>query len=411
VLSALGRIDEAIESYQTARRRNPNFPDLYTGLGLALRAANRLIEAEESLREAVRRAPADASVHCNLGSLLSDSGRLEEAEQCFREAVRLSPESAEYPYNLGMLHLLTGRLQEGFAGYQHRWQVPPLVPRPFKQPQWRGEPLGGRVLLLHAEQGMGDTLQFCRYLPLIDPAAAVILEVQRPLVRLMRSLPGVRQIVAAGDTPPPFDVHCPLMSLPCAFGTELDTVPASIPYLHADPADAAVWRERLAPYGGLRVGLVWAGKPDLQEVDRKRSLHFDQLAPILDLDGVTLVSLQKGPAAAQIAPSRHGAAVLDWTADLSDFADTAGLVANLDLVIGVDTSTTHLAGALGKPVWLLNRFNTCWRWLLDRDDSPWYPTLRQFRQKQPGDWAGVLAEVRAALKQETAGRIAAPAVL
>jgi hypothetical protein len=260
--------------------------------------------------------------------------------------------------------------------------------------------LDGRVLLVHAEQGLGDTLQFCRYMALFQPDDQVILEAQRPLLRLLGTAPGVKTLVASGDPLPPFDMHCPLLTLPVAFGTNLETIPATIPYLHADPAEAARWRDRLAGVRGLRVGLVWAGKPDLQEVDRKRSLRFAQIEPILGLEGITYVSLQKGPAAVQqLSESRHASAVLDWTGELEDFAATAALIESLDLVIGVDTSVVHLAGALGKPVWLLNRFNTCWRWLLDRDDSPWYPTLRQFRQTQPGDWDGVFVQVRAALER------------
>ena len=406
VLSELGRLDEAIDSYKAAGQRKPDFPDLHTGLGLALRAANRLAEAEASLREAIRRAPGDASLHCNLASLLSDAGRLEEAEASLREAMRLSPDSAEYPFNLGMTQLLAGRLREGFETYQARWHVPPMAPRGFKQPLWRGEPLAGRVLLVHAEQGLGDTLQFCRYMALFHPEDQVILEAQRPLLRLLGTLPGVKTLVAAGDPLPPFDLHCPLLTLPVAFGTTVETIPASVPYLHADPADVACWAARLTGSDGLRVGLVWAGKPGLEEVDRKRSLRFAQVEPILDLEGVTYVSLQKGPIAVkQLAESRHAERVLDWTEEIGDFADTAALAANLDLVIGVDTSVVHLAGALGKPVWLLNRFNTCWRWLLGRDDSPWYPTLRQFRQTQPGDWDGVFTAVKAALEEVVARRV------
>ena len=292
---------------------------------MALRAANRLDEAEESLREAVRRVPEDASLHCNLASLLSDRGRLAEAEAALQEAMRLSPGSAEYPFNLGMTQLLGGRLREGFATYQARWDVPPMVKRGFKQKLWQGEPLAGRVLLVHAEQGLGDTLQFCRYMALFHPDDQVILEAQRPLIRLLGSLPGVKTIVAGGDKLPPFDLHCPLLTLPVAFGTTLETIPRTIPYLHPDPTDVARWGERLAGASGLRVGLVWAGKPDLQEVDRKRSLRFEQVEPILDLEGVSFVSLQKGVVAEQqLAESRFASSVRDWSAEFGDFADTRG---------------------------------------------------------------------------------------
>ena len=265
-----------------------------------------------------------------------------------------------------------------------------------------------RTLLLHAEQGLGDTLQFCRYVPLIAAGAKTVLEVQAPLVRLLSRLPGVASIVAQGACLPPFDAHCPLLSLPGALGTTLDTIPAATAYLAADPALAAEWSERLAGLAGLRVGIVWAGSarddPELAAVDARRSISLEALAPLAGAPGVSFISLQKGEPAAQASRPPLGMALADFTADLDDFEDTAALVANLDLVISVDTAVVHLAGALGKPVWLLNRFDTCWRWLLNRDDSPWYPTLRQFRQSSPGDWTSVIAAVRKAL--ETAGSAA-----
>jgi len=234
-------------------------------------------------------------------------------------------------------------------------------------------------------------------------AGRVILEVPKPLHELMRSLGGGAQIVAMGDPLPDFDMHCPLLSLPLAFGTTLETVPARIPYLGAPEAKASAWRDRLGAHEKKRIGLVWAGNPRKElpgsnRIDRLRSMAFERLKPLFGIAGCEFYSLQKGDdAVAQLreSPLRHR--VIDWTDDLHDFSDTAALVDNLDLVIAVDTSVAHLAGALGKPFWLLNRDGTCWRWLLGRDDSPWYPTARQFRQDDSRDWDGVIARVAGAL--------------
>jgi hypothetical protein len=239
---------------------------------------------------------------------------------------------------------------------------------------------------------------------LIACGAKIILEVQAPLVRLLSRLPGVRQIVARGDNLPPFDLHCPLMSLPHAFGTTLDTIPAVTPYLSVAPALAADWQERLVGLDGLRIGLVWAdgqqlNVPTADVVDRRRSIALKALAPLGEVSGVSFVSLQRDGPAPQAADPSHGLMLHDFTSELRDFADTAALIVNLDLIISVDAAVAHLAGALGKPVWLLNRFDTHWRWLLNRDDSPWYPTLRQFRQPRPGDWDSAVRAARDALQR------------
>jgi hypothetical protein len=269
--------------------------------------------------------------------------------------------------------------------------------RAFSRPRWNGEAGNGGVLLLHAEQGFGDTLQFCRYAPL---AAArgwrVVLEVPQPLVRLMGSLDGVERVVASGDPLPEFDMQCPMMSLPFAFDTELDTIPADIPYLSADHRDVGRWESRLAELGpGLRVGLVWAGNArrhstDLNATDRRRSMDPALLGPLAGVGGVHFFSLQK--------EGEPPFALHDYMDECTDFADSAALVETLDLVIGVDTSVIHLAGSLGKPVWLLNRYDSCWRWLREGETSAWYPGLRQFRQPLPGAWTPVVEAVCRALK-------------
>jgi hypothetical protein len=229
----------------------------------------------------------------------------------------------------------------------------------------------------------------------------------------MTSLAGVERVIARGEPLPDFDLHCPLLSLPLAIGASLEAIPAAVPYLAADPAEAARWREHLAGLPSVKVGLVWAGEPktgypELAAVDRRRSMSLATMAPLAEVSGVSFISLQKGAAGDQAAEPPAGMALADFTAALDDFADTSALVANLDLVISVDTSVAHLAGAMGKPVWLLNRFDTCWRWLQDREDSPWYRTLRQFRQTTPGDWSGVMARARAALSALARGEGASP---
>ena len=403
-LHDLGRHADARAHFREALRARPDHPGAHLGLGVAAGTLGDFPEAERHLREALRLRPDLPEAHNSLGSLQRDLGRLPEAEASLREALRLRPGYPEAWTNLGFVLLQAGRFAEGWAAHEHRWRARPWRSRSrgFDRPAWDGGPLAGRTLLLHAEQGLGDTLQFCRYAPLIrHDGGRVLLETPGPLRRLLAGLPGVA-VLQRGASLPPFDLHCPLMSLPHRFGTTPGTILAAVPYLHADPADVAVWRARLGTLPpGPRIGLVWAGDPGMA-ADGRRSLSLEALAPLADAGGVRFVSLQKGPAASQ--PRPPGLDLHDPTDALHDFADTAALVEALDLVIGVDTAVVHLAGALGRPVWLLNRADTCWRWLAGRDDSPWYPTLRLFRQTSPGDWAGPVVAVRDALLQWTGER-------
>ncbi len=379
---------EAEECYRRALALDPTYEEAHNNLGTLLQAAGRFAEAEAALREALRLRPDYAEAASNLGNVLVGLGRIGEAERAYRLALRLRPGEAESEYNLGVALLSAGRLREGWAGYERRWDRRGAARRDFAAPLWNGEEIGERTLLVHAEQGLGDTIQFCRFLPLLR-ARHLIFEVPKPLARLFAGQRIAARIVAGGDPLPPFDLHCPLMSLTHRLGTTLETVPADIPYLVADPVLVAAWAARLGTLPGLKVGLVWAGNLDFA-ADARRSIDPALLTPLLDLPGATFVSLQVGACAPALA-------LADWSGEIEDFADTAALVAALDLVVGVDTASVHLAGALGKPVWLLNRFDSCWRWLRDRQDSPWYPTLRQFRQASPGDWAGVIGAVRAEL--------------
>lgn len=408
-LKELGRHSEAEATFREALRLNPSFPGLHYNLGILLEELGRFAEAEVSFRAAISLQPGYCDAVMSLGVVLCRLGRVAESETCLREVLRLRPNDAEAHLNLAGALLLDGRLAEGWEHHEWRWKTRKSErARNLSAPLWEGQPIQGQTILLHAEQGFGDTLQFCRYAPLIaNSGAKVILEVPRPLVRLMSRLPGVGEVVVRGDPLPRFDLHCPLMSLPRAARTTLETIPGGS-YLQAEPELSALWRGRLGDLAGIKVGLVWAGgrreDPTIAALDARRSIALDMMAPLGDVSGVSFVSLQKGEpaaqAASQIIPGMH---LHDFTAELNDFADTAALIDGLDLVISVDTSVAHLAGGLGKPVWLLNRFDTDWRWLQNRDDSPWYPTLRQFRQPSPLHWDSVIVAVRDALARLAAG--------
>jgi tetratricopeptide (TPR) repeat protein len=398
MLQQLGRLDEAIACYRRALAFRPDFPEVLNNLGNALQQQGHMDEAIVCYDRAIALKPGYAEAHSNLGNAWRGQARLDNAVAACRRAVELRPDYPGAHTNLALGLLGQGDMTAAWPEYEWRWKTPQLINgrRGFPRPQWYGEPGQGRTLLIHAEQGFGDTLQFCRYATLAAARGLrVILEVQTAMVRLLRSLPGVDRVVAFGEALPPFDLQCPMLSLPLAFGTTVETIPRSESYLRADAADVAIWQARLAPIGSAepKIGLVWAGNPRgdqpmLAHIDWRRSIAPDRLAPLFDLTGLRFVSLQKdGPAAPAHFP------LTDLMGEVSDFADTAALVANLDLVITVDTAVAHLAGALGKPVWLLNRFDSCWRWFETRRDSPWYPTLRLYRQPQAGDWDSVIADV------------------
>jgi Flp pilus assembly protein TadD len=405
LLSDLGRWSEAESLLREALRLDPDVPDTYRNLGAVLTHLKRAAEAEPILRLAARLTPASPEAHFNLGAALHDLRRLGEADSAYREALRLRPDFADAHNNRAYSLLLAGRYAEGWREYEWRWRTRHMAggARGFAAPLWMGEPLDGRALLLHAEQGLGDTLQFCRYARLISGAGRVIIEVQPSLKMLMTTLTDAVEVIARGEPIPAFDLHCPLMSLPLAVGASAEDIPAATPYLSAEPVAAARWRTRLARLAGPRVGLVWAGNshlgyPEFAAVDARRSVSLADMAPLAEVrGGVEFVSLQKGAPSAQGADPPAGMSLSDFTGELGNFAETAALIEALDLVISVDTSVAHLAGAMGKPVWVLNRYDTCWRWLLNRADSPWYPTVRLFRQPAPGDWRSVMRSVANAL--------------
>jgi hypothetical protein len=297
-----------------------------------------------------------------------------------------------------MLLLLEGNFAQGWPEYDwRRWHKD--VARPFPQPLWDGSPLKGRTLLLHAEQGLGDTLQFIRYSARVPrDGGRVVLECQPALLPLLRGLPGLDQVLPLGAALPPFDVQAPLPSLPGLFGTTADSIPAEVPYLRADPERVGQWRRELGPGDGFTVGIAWQGNPK-NKGDRRRSVALSRFVPLAEVPGVRLCSLQVGAGTEQLAGADFP--LLDLGSRLTDFVDTAAAVSCLDLVVCVDTALAHLAGALGKPVWLAVASAPDWRWLLGRPDSPWYPTLRLFRQPSPGDWQSVFAQLAAALRQRS----------
>ena len=402
-LNELGRYAEAEASFRAATTLDPDHVGSRHNLGKALHSQGRLDEAGHVLQEAVRRQPDNSRILNDMGVLLHELGRIADAEMVFRAALDLAPEDADLHYNLGLVLLMTGQYREGWAQYHWRWKTAGyrVRSRGFTQPEWDGSPLPGGTLLINAEQGLGDTLQFCRLAPLaaarLAPDARLILEVHRPLIALLRDQwPGI-EVIGHGDPLPAFDAYLPLLSLGGVLDQDHQTIDGA-PYLRPDPDRVAAWAQRLAPLKGLKVGLVWAGG-NLPAIDRKRSVTLAALAPLAAIPGVSFVSLQKDAPAAQAKTPPVGMTLLDLQDDLTDFDETAAVVANLDLVISVDTAVAHLAGALGTPVWLLNRFDTCWRWELKREDTPWYAGLRQFRQPAAGDWDSVIQTLATALAQ------------
>ncbi len=438
LLAAEGRLDEALTAYRRAVDLAPHIPECQNGLGATLRRLGRTDEAIAALTEALRQRPAFAEAQNNLGACFYDLRDLDRARACYAEAIRINPDYAEARKNLGAalyeqgdtdgaiaqyrgaiaiapayadahFHLgcallRRGDFPQGWAEYEWRREMPAFPAQTWPVPEWRGEPLAGRRLLLYGEQGYGDIIQFARFAPVLAEAGAhVILCVAPALMRLMRTLSGVGEIVEVNRPLPPFDFHIPLLSVPHRLGLTLDTIPA-VPYLRAEPDAAARWRKRLAARPGLKVGLVWAGNPRRDDrdnwlVDRRRSLSLAAFAPLAGTAGITLVSLQKGEPAAEAGHPPPGLDLFDPMAEIGDFADTAALISALDLVIGVDTSVIHLAGALGVPVWVLSRYDGCWRWLEKGERSPWYPSLRLFRQETPGDWTETIARLAGALAE------------
>lgn len=404
VLQDMNRHGEALASFNQAIALRPDNADALNNRGNTLDALDKPDEALADIERALELRPNFAMAWNNRGVVLRNLNRLEDALQSTDRALALQPEYPDAHWNRSLVLLMQGDFRRGWTEYEWRLRLPSLghLPRPFMQPRWSGgEHVCGKVIFVYAEQGLGDTIQFCRYVsPLAARGARVLLEVQRPLRTLLTGLAGVDELLCPGDELPPFDFHSPLLSLPLAFATDLESIPAPRSYLAADTVRVAAWRSRLdkprADAPCRRIGLVWAGSPSLTQ-DRHRSIP---LASLLSLaaPGLQFCSLQKDLRAGDRELLAANPEILHFGDEFCDFADTAALIENLDLVITVDTAVAHLAGALGKPVWILQRFSPDFRWLLGRDDSPWYPSARLFRQPQRGDWDSVISELAAALE-------------
>jgi Tfp pilus assembly protein PilF len=430
-----GQYAESLASLQKARELAPALPKLHLLMGAVLRKLGRLEESADCCLREITIAPADADAHYNLGLARQSLGRPREALESYQQAVKLRPGYIDALMGVGItlrqtdddlaaleifervvaldpahakahwesatILLAQGQYERGWKEYEWRWMLKDrkAPPEEFKQPLWDGKDLGGRRILLHGEQGFGDIIQFSRYAALVaERRGAVILGCPAPLRPIMETVPGVDEVVTSRDNHPPFDVHAPLMSLPAILGTTLETVPRQIPYLRAPAASATLpsWIASTLP--GLKVGLVWIGEVS-NPYTNLRSVGLERLVPLLELPGVYWHSLQVGQAAEELAVSKHAGRIADWGRHFADFGDTARAISQLDLVISVDTCVAHLAGALGKPVWTLLPFDADWRWMHGRTDSPWYPTMRLFRQGKRGDWPGVVSQIKVALRE------------
>jgi tetratricopeptide (TPR) repeat protein len=436
VFKEKGRFDEAVRCYRKALQLNPDLPDAYSNLGITLQKAGRSDEAVTYCRKAVELSPRDATTHYNLGIAFQEKGQLDEAITCYQKASQLAPDDAgiynnlafalqenRRPYeaiphyqkalqlnpdyatahwNLSLALLLIGNFSEGWREYEWRWETQYLISsrRNFKQPLWDGTDINGCTILLHAEQGFGDTLQFIRYAPLVaERGAHVIVECQKELASLLQSVDGIAEVVVRGEELPEFDIQCPLLSLPLAFNTTLQTIPVKVPYIASDTALIRKWKDKIGCDGSkMKVGVVWAGNPGFKQ-NRYRNIPLERFSTLAQIPGVTLYSIQKGEEAKETRNPPGNMNIIDYTEDIRDFSDTASLIENLDLVISIDSAVAHLAGALGKLTWTLLPFSPEWRWLLNREDSPWYPTMRLFRQPALGNWGPVIEYVKKALQE------------
>lgn len=429
-----GDMAAAIDAYGKSLLLNPKQPDVYNNMGVALRSQGKLEAAIACYRRSLVLKPNNAGVYSNMGNALRESGRLETAMASHQQAVKLSPKSPEAYYNLGLvlrdlgqtdaalscfdralgldenhvdcqwdraLTLLEmGKLKEGFAAYECRWNLERSPPRNFDVPMWDGSDLKGKTVLVHHEQGFGDMIQFARYLPMIkDRGGQVVVEAQPELAQLIGTVKGVDKVFNRDQKPPKHDFYIPMMSLAHVFDTNLKTIPATVPYLTPPDPNAVQLPTNLGRI--KRVGIAWAGSPTHRN-DRNRSAGFKHFIELLGLPGISVFSLQKGPASRDIATFGCDALVNNLAGRVGDFADTAAVLSQLDMVITVDTALAHLAGAMGKPVWVAVPFAPDWRWMRGTDTSPWYPSMRLFRQKRHGAWEGVFANIRRAMRDEIA---------
>lgn len=402
LLMGTGQADEAITLFRKAIALKPELAEAYYNLGNTLRDLGDLEGAEEAFRGGIAAKSGYVEAVHNLANVLKSQNRVEAAIVEYRRAIAMKPALGEAHYNMGLVLMLIGAMEEGLEKYEYRWEVDgfPTPKRNFPQPRWTGDDIRDKTLLISAEQGLGDAIQFARYLPMIaDRAKRIVLEARKPLMRLMERLPGVDAVVEAGRALPAFDVHAPLLSLPYILQTRLHTIPGAVPYLKGDPAAIASWRARRD--SRFTVGLIWAGN---RKPDPSRTTGLAALKPILDVQGVRFIGLQKELEPGDDALIAQLGGKLDWWGrDFGDFADTAAAFEAIDLVISIDTGPAHLAGAVARPAWVFIPFAADWRWLMARPDSPWYPTMTLYRQERRGDWTPEIASVAADLRRRVGG--------
>ena len=394
------RWEDCVRLSSRALQTDPHHAEALCNRGAALRMLNRIDAALDDYERALAAEPRYVSAWNNRGVALAALNRHAEALENYERTLEIDPNFDRARFNRSISRLTLGDFEGGWPDYEWSWTGSEMqtAPRAFPQPRWTGrEDLRGKTILLYAEQGFGDTIQFSRYLHRVhERGAKILLEVQSPLKSLMSPLSSVDQVFAAGEALPPFDFHCPLISLALSFGTRLESIPREVPYLAASHERIERWRTRLGETTGPRIGLAWSGSTTLKN-DHNRSIGLARLTALLS-EGCSLVSLQKDVRDSD-RPALDGSAIARFENDIADFQDTAALVTLMDLVISVDTSVAHLAGAMAKPVWILLPFSPDWRWLLEREDSPWYPTARLFRQRRIGDWEPVIEKVRRELQQ------------
>ena len=401
-LAERDRMAEALDCYERALAINPEFVNAHYNLANALRKVDEHVRAIDRYQRAIELKPDFVQAYSNMAMSFNDLGQDELALQAYDRAVQLRPEWAEPRWNRSLTYLLLGNFERGWAEFDCRNGIDPPSSRTFPGQRWIGQDLAGKTILLNYEMGLGDAIHFVRYVPLVAPGAGrVILECQEPLRELFCSVAGVDEVVSLQRDRAflTYDVHCSLMRLPELFRSNPATMPRTVPYLKASAARTAKWRKTLGPkLSQLRVGLVWGGSPEHQN-DRQRSIALWSLASLATVPDVEFVSLQRGPAALQALAPPPGMKLIDHSADFENMADTAAVIQELDLVISVDTSVAHLAGALGKAVWVLLAYVPDWRWMLDRPDTPWYPQMRLFRQSKIGDWSGPIQSITQQLRE------------
>ncbi len=403
-LHGSGRYAEAITSHEKAILLKPDYPEAYYNLGNTLNELDKLSEALTSYRQSIKLKPHYAEAHNNLGYALLENGMVNDAASCFSRAIEIEPDYADAHLNRSLTLLLTENFKEGWQEYEWRLLIKELSTGTDLQPTWDGKPLNGKSILIHTEQGFGDIIQFVRYLPMVKSQGGhVTLECEQSLHRLLKNCDGIDGIIEKVSIRKPIsgiDFHILLLSLPRIFDTTLGSIPSDTHYIPVDPVLKEHWRIRLEDNKNIKVGIVWAGNRRHKN-DHNRSCSLADFSKLSGIPEISLYSLQKGPASIENNNSAEGMNIINLENDLHDFADTAAAIANLDIVISVDTAVAHLTGAIGKPVWTLLPFAPDWRWLLKRTDSPWYPTMRLFRQTQRNDWDDVLGQVKIALIKST----------